>query len=110
MRAIVRNRLTLAREIEATPARLASHVTRRIVIDQFNRLMAMRTANLHESCLKNLEVWGSAPAAEPTSSTKLCEDQTRLRCVHAEIFEENQSLHGSKVCPRRRTGVDDRSA
>jgi hypothetical protein len=43
----VRRRLILSYEAELTPARIAGQLVERTVLDQFHRLPAMRTADVH---------------------------------------------------------------
>jgi hypothetical protein len=44
----IRSGFTVACQIEATAARRTLDIARRVVVDQFNRLMAVWAANVHE--------------------------------------------------------------
>jgi hypothetical protein len=48
LRGWIRGGFAVARQVEATAARRTLDVARRIVVDQFNRLMAVWAANVHE--------------------------------------------------------------
>ena len=58
MRAVVSGSLKITCQIESAPAPITRHIAGRIVIDQFNRLMAMGTSNLHSG--PRLDQSGSA--------------------------------------------------
>lgn len=47
-RAVILCGLGILRQIEAATTRRADHIAGRIVVDQLNRLMTVRTANLHD--------------------------------------------------------------
>lgn len=54
-RAVILRGLGILRQIEAASTRRTGHIAGRIVIDQLDRLMTVRTANLHDGLCEESE-------------------------------------------------------